>query len=82
MSPSDQPEPVLVALTRIEGKIDLANAQLGSHNRQLEDHEARLRKLQDGRSDYVTKASARWWFSSLVALIGAVTVVLGLILHN
>ena len=90
MTDPSQPESVLVSLTRIEGKIDLANLQLGDVHRTIEDHEKRLRVLQDEAaqdratvsSDYVSRASARWWFTSLVALIGAVAVVLGLIIRN
>lgn len=56
-----------VTLARIEGKLDLINAELTRHNTRADDHEARLRSLE-GRSVVTWRA----FLSVLAAVTGVV----------
>jgi len=67
-------ETLLVAIGRLEGKVDSLIASFKVHSETLSDHDARLRSLEQGRA-WVLGASAMAGAvaSILVKLVGGVS---------
>tara|TARA_R100000742_G_C4198512_1_gene28352 strand:- start:175 stop:384 length:210 start_codon:yes stop_codon:yes gene_type:complete len=53
---------ILIALGRLEGKVDALIARQAIHDEELQRHDVRLRQLEQGRS----------WLLGAAAVIGAV----------
>jgi|TARA_R100000655_G_scaffold94765_1_gene136320 hypothetical protein len=53
---------ILVALGRLEGKVDALISRQAVHDEELQRHDARLRNLEQGRS----------WLLGAAAVVGAV----------
>lgn len=62
-------------LDTLTSKVD----GLSSLPEEVRDHEKRLRDLE---AHYVSKASARWWFTSVVALLVAATGIIALVIQR
>lgn len=91
MSP-DQP-PVNVNVNQTEPGFTITLREVWDELRKvsskldtIHDLPADVRELQSTvktiEANYVSKSSVRWWFTALVALIGAISVVLGLVIQR
>lgn len=57
----DSDNQILIALGRLEGKVDALISRQAVHDEELQRHDARLRNLEQGRS----------WLLGAAAVIGA-----------
>lgn len=60
---------VLVAIGRLEGKVDALISSLKSHSGLLSEHDARLRSLEQGRAWILGAAAVVGAFSSVVVKV-------------
>ena len=58
----DPDNDILIALGRLEGKVDSLIARQAVHDEELRRHDARIRELEQGKS----------WLLGVAAVIGAV----------
>ena len=66
--PADQ---ILIAIGRLEGKVDSLIRTLGAHSETLSRHDSRIRSLEQGRAWLLGASAMAGAFSSVVVkLIG------------